>query len=159
MQRVKTISLLASTLLLFACSTNSKGGTGSPSDYENTAVGGGNIPLAEPGGELADVNFAYDSSALDEFSKAILRENVKWLVDNPQEKVEIQGHCDERGTNEYNLALGLRRAQSVKEFLITSGVKSTPLDVKSYGEELPLDPSSNEDAWGKNRRVHFDLTP
>lgn len=145
--------LLISLCTLSACSAFKKGGKGDASD--EYGMGEGNIPIAEPGGELADVNFEFDSAALGEQSKGKLRENSQWLLDNPGDKVVIEGHCDERGTAEYNLALGERRAKSVYDFLRGLGVKSDQLSTISYGEELPLDPSSSESAWAKNRRAHF----
>jgi peptidoglycan-associated lipoprotein len=77
------------------------------------------------------------------------------LESRPQARVLIEGHCDERGTVEYNLALGEKRAQAVKEYLVTYGVEGERLDTVSYGEERPLDPRSTEEAWAKNRRAHM----
>ncbi|MCB0323850.1 MAG: peptidoglycan-associated lipoprotein Pal [Bdellovibrionales bacterium] len=151
MSRVRSVLLFSSLALLCACSKSGRGGTGSPDD----AMGEGNIPLAEPGSELADVNFAYDSAALSSSAKNTLRENAQWLLDNPSTNVVVEGHCDERGTAEYNMALGLRRSQSVSDYLRSLGVSGSQLDQVSYGEELPLDPASNESAWSKNRRAHF----
>ena len=121
------------------------------------AMGDGNIPLAEPGSELKDVNFGYDSVSIDDSGKSTLRENAQWLLDNPSQKISVEGHCDERGTSEYNLALGERRAQVVKDFLRTSGVVNDRMSTQSYGEELPLDTGHDESAWGRNRRVHFSI--
>lgn len=147
-----TIAVLS--LCSCSLSKNSRG-TGSYDDHDG--VGEGNIPVAQPGGELSDVNFAFDSEVLDETAKAELQKNSTWLLDNPGEKVVVEGHCDERGTAEYNLALGDRRAQSVIEYLRNLGVAKEQLDSVSYGEELPLDPASNESAWAKNRRAHFSI--
>ena len=74
---------------------------------------------------------------------------------NPQSRVEVEGHCDERGTNEYNLALGARRAESAKRYLIDLGISPSALSTISYGEELPLCKEQNEACWAKNRRAHF----
>ncbi len=74
-------------------------------------------------------------------------------------KVVIEGHCDERGTAEYNMALGQRRAQETKKYLVNLGIKESRIKTISYGEERPLDPGHNEDAWAKNRRAHFVVTP
>jgi peptidoglycan-associated lipoprotein len=103
------------------------------------------------------VYFAYDSSVLDEAAQALLKSKAKWLKENPTAKVLISGHCDERGTIEYNLALGDARAKSAKSFLTTLGVNGGMLKTVSYGEEQPLDPGSNEEAWAKNRRAQFDI--
>ena len=118
---------------------------------------GENIPVAAAGDVLKDVNFNFDSYALDAKAKAILAENAKWLVANPGRKVQIEGHCDERGTNEYNMVLGANRAKASMEYLRTQGVEATRMSTVSYGEELPLDPRHNEEAWAKNRRDHFNL--
>ncbi|MCL4141797.1 UNVERIFIED_CONTAM: hypothetical protein GTU68_002076 [Idotea baltica] len=155
MRKLKLAALVGASLVLFACSKSGKGGTGAPSDYD--PLGEGNIPIAEPGKELKDINFDFDSSELSSITQSELRENSQWLIDNPDENVVIEGHCDERGTAEYNMALGLRRTQSVFEFLRSLGVDETQMSKVSYGEELPLDPSSGESAWAKNRRAHFSL--
>lgn len=76
---------------------------------------------------------------------------------NPGVKIEIEGHCDERGTNEYNIALGERRANSAMQYLITAGVKVDRISTISYGEKRPVDPRRNEAAWAKNRRTHFRI--
>lgn len=155
MRRVSKVLILSALLVTGACSKSGKGGTGSPDDYD--AVGEGNIPIAEPGQELSDVRFEFDSSTLSPAARETLRRNSRWLLDNPDRTVRIEGHCDERGTAEYNMALGLRRAESVQNFIRSLGVKDSKLETISYGEELPLDPSSNESAWMKNRRAHFAI--
>jgi peptidoglycan-associated lipoprotein len=104
-----------------------------------------------------DVHFDFDSDTLNMDAQDLLKDKAQWLMDNPDAHIVIEGNCDERGTNAYNLALGDRRAQAVKNFLVTLGVSSTRLTTISYGEERPLDPAHNEAAWAKNRRVHFVL--
>ncbi len=136
-----------------ACSKSGKGGKGSADD----SMGEGNIPVAGPGSELKDVNFSFDSSSLDSRAQSVLRANSQWLLDNPGRKAVVEGHCDERGTNEYNLALGERRARAAYDFLRSLGVKSDNLSTISYGEELALDPGHSESAWDKNRRAHFSM--
>jgi peptidoglycan-associated lipoprotein len=84
-----------------------------------------------------------------------LRENAAWLKKNPKMKIQIEGYCDERGTAEYNLALGERRANMTKKYLLSLGISSDRISTISYGEERPLDPGHNEEAWGKNRRAHI----
>lgn len=116
-----------------------------------------NIARAEPGTVLKDVNFAFDSYALDESAKGILEQNATWLKANSDKKVQIEGHCDERGTNEYNMALGVKRARAAHDFVRSLGIDASRLSTVSYGEELPLDPRHNEEAWAKNRRAHFNL--
>lgn len=117
----------------------------------------GHIPLAQESGVLRDINFAYDSSDIDTLARSILQENAVWLRANPSVVVQIEGHCDERGTAEYNMALGHRRARAVYDALRTMGISSEQLSTVSYGKELPLDPRSNEEAWARNRRAHFNL--
>jgi peptidoglycan-associated lipoprotein len=85
----------------------------------------------------------------------ILKENAALLHKYPKVKIQIEGHCDERGTNEYNLALGERRANSTRNYLISLGISPDRISTISYGEERPLDPGHNEEAWAKNRRAHF----
>jgi len=101
------------------------------------------------------IYFEFDSAVLTPSAVAVLQEKAAWLKDQPTVNVLIEGHCDERGTNEYNLALGERRAQSAKAFLVNMGIASARLTTVSYGEERPLDPGHNEAAWAKNRRAQF----
>jgi peptidoglycan-associated lipoprotein len=105
-----------------------------------------------------DVLFAFDSSALSSEAKTTLEQKGTWLSENPQVTAQIEGHCDERGTTAYNLALGDRRAFTAKQYLTTLGVASPRLTTISYGEERPLDPGHNEAAWARNRRAHFVIT-
>ena len=105
--------------------------------------------------ENEDIYFPYDSAALTPEAQEILRKKAAWLQENTTAKVTIEGHCDERGTNEYNLALGEARAQSTKNYLMDLGVSASRIGTISYGEERPLDPTSSEEAWAKNRRAHF----
>ena len=103
------------------------------------------------------IHFEFDKSRLLPEAKAILRVKAEWLKANPEALAIIEGHCDERGTNEYNLALGDRRAQSAKTYLVDLGIAPERLTCISYGEERPLDPGHNEAAWAKNRRDQFVL--
>ncbi len=106
-----------------------------------------------------DIHFAFDSSQLTPMSQVLLKEKAQWLENNPSVHVRIEGNCDERGTTEYNMALGERRALSVKNFLVDLGISGSRLTTISYGEEKPIDPRHNEEAWAKNRRVHFTILP
>jgi len=98
------------------------------------------------------VNFAYDSSVLDGNAQATLFRQGAFLAANPQITVTIEGHCDERGTREYNLALGERRAAAVRDYLLLQGVESARIRVISYGKERPLASGSTRSSWRKNRR-------
>ncbi|MDD2389796.1 MAG: peptidoglycan-associated lipoprotein Pal [Desulfobacterales bacterium] len=102
-----------------------------------------------------DIYFSYDKATLDAESQDILKRKAQWLRMNSTVSVIIEGHCDERGTTEYNIALGDRRAESAHKFLIYLGIDSSRLTTISYGEERPLYPGNTEEAWSKNRRAHF----
>lgn len=122
-----------------------------------TATTDGNIGAATSDGPLRDVYFAFDSYKLDAGSKATLEANAEWLMANEGTTVQVEGHCDERGTNEYNMVLGANRARSAADHLRNLGVDASRISTVSYGEELPLDPAHNEEAWAKNRRAHFKV--
>jgi peptidoglycan-associated lipoprotein len=104
-----------------------------------------------------DIYFDFDQSVIRADAQEILKKKAEYLRENPGSSVVIEGHCDERGTAEYNLALGERRALSAKAFLMNMGISSSRLSTLSYGEERPVDPGSNEEAWDRNRRAHFVL--
>jgi peptidoglycan-associated lipoprotein len=101
------------------------------------------------------VPYAFDSAALSPLAQDILKRKAAWLNENAAVATVIEGHCDERGTLEYNLALGERRAESARAYLVDLGIASSRLSTISYGEERPLDSRSNEEAWAKNRRSQF----
>ncbi len=105
--------------------------------------------------EDEDIYFEFDSSALTSRAQAKLRDKAMWLQRYPSVSVIIEGHCDERGTSEYNLALGDRRAEGVKNYLVNLGVSPARMVNISYGEERPKDPGQNEAAWARNRRAHL----
>jgi peptidoglycan-associated lipoprotein len=107
------------------------------------------------GGPLKDVYFNFDSAALSESARATLKANADWLKSNPAARVQIEGHCDERGTAEYNMALGAKRAQAAQDYLTTLGIAANRLSTVSYGEEIPVCKESNEGCWVKNRRARF----
>jgi len=104
-----------------------------------------------------DIHFEFDKSNLLSEAQELLRWKAEWLRENPDVHVTIEGHCDDRGTSEYNLALGDRRANSAKSYLVDLGISGSRLTTISYGEERPLDPGHNEEAWAKNRRAHFAI--
>ena len=106
---------------------------------------------------LKDIHFNFDQYGLDSNSKEVLKQNASYLKQNPGIKIEVQGHCDERGTNNYNIALGERRAHSTKRFLVSQGIDSSRINIISFGEEKPFCFDSNEDCWFQNRRAHFML--
>jgi len=115
-------------------------------------------PPEEPDEAIYDlelVYFAYDKSIITTAFGEALQRNYEWIAENPDVQIQLEGHCDERGTNEYNLALGERRAKAVFDYLISLGASPSQFSLVSFGEERPADQGSNEIAWGKNRRVEF----
>jgi peptidoglycan-associated lipoprotein len=146
------------------CSSKNKGGV-----YDSSIGGegggyGGDSSLAQfersgtvlgGTGDFRDVPFAFDSDQLDSGALDAIRTNASVLQSQPDRRVEIEGHCDERGTSEYNLALGARRARAVKDSLVGMGISADRMSTVSYGEELPLCAESTESCWQTNRRAHF----
>ena len=131
------------------------------SDLENTSLGG---PIITPGtSEDLIVNvgdrvfFGYDSAELDQDAQELLQDQVAWIKQHGS-SVIIEGHCDERGTREYNLALGEKRAQAVKNFLIAMGIPDSRVSTISYGKERPAVVGSNDGAWSQNRRSVTTVT-
>jgi len=106
-------------------------------------------------GPLADIHFDYNDYTVRQEDSEILRSNADWLQKNPERRVQIEGHCDDRGSEEYNIALGAQRAQAAKEYLQTLGIKPDRMSTISYGKELPLCTEHTEDCWAENRRDHF----
>jgi peptidoglycan-associated lipoprotein len=130
---------------------DSLGGKGSLGQFEKTGS-------SSEGGRFETVYFAYDSADLDGSGNQAVRADAD-LLRKESGKVEIEGHCDERGTAQYNLALGARRAKTVRDALVGAGIKAGRLSTVSYGEELPVCHEQNEDCWHRNRRAHLvDLT-
>ena len=115
----------------------------------------GKSPVTPASSPLKDVYFDFDRYDLSADARTVLRANADWLKVNPNARVEIEGHCDERGTNEYNLALGAKRAQTAREYLTTLGVAGGRLSTISYGEEIPICKEPTEDCWKQNRRARF----
>ena len=123
-------------------------------------------PVVEPtiddlnrSGVLKTVYFGYDSNELDATATTTLQGNASWLKGHARYTVEITGHCDERGSIGYNVALGDRRATAVKSYLVSLGADGSKLTTVSYGEERPVDPGHDESAWSKNRRAEFTIKP
>jgi peptidoglycan-associated lipoprotein len=109
-------------------------------------------------GLLGDIYFDFDRSDLRDDARARLAKNADWLRAHPEFQLTIEGHCDERGTNDYNLALGQRRAAAAKDYLVSLGVGSARLSTQSWGEERPVCRESTEACWSRNRRAHFLVT-
>jgi len=114
-------------------------------------------PVAAP--VLGTIYFEFDQYTLSAEARDTLAENMRYLQANPGSTLVIEGHCDERGSDEYNLALGERRAVAAQQYLISMGVAADSLSTISYGEEKPVDMASTEEAWAKNRRAEFVPKP
>ncbi|MBT8352232.1 MAG: peptidoglycan-associated lipoprotein Pal [Deltaproteobacteria bacterium] len=123
--------------------------TADMSEEERAILAARNMFLTE------DIYFEFDKSSLDSMAQDVLSRKSDWMRDNPDVVISIEGHCDERGTNEYNLALGEKRAESAKSFLVDLGIDAYRISTVSYGEERPEDDGHNEEAWAKNRRATF----
>jgi len=108
-------------------------------------------------GQFQSVYFDYDSAQINPSERTKIEEVANNLRSNSQQGIVVEGHCDERGSNEYNLALGERRALAVRAYLIGLGVDGSRIQTKSYGEERPAVPGHDEDAWSRNRRAEFVL--
>jgi peptidoglycan-associated lipoprotein len=115
-------------------------------------------PDTGEGGPLEDVRFEYDSASLTDHARSTLEKHALWMQSHRDAKVLVEGHCDERGTVEYNLALGEKRARAARDYLVNLGVASDRLRTTSYGKERPLDGGSTEAAWAANRRAHFNVS-
>lgn len=166
LSRLLILSMLVSFSACFSSSSGKGDGDGDgiiDEDLELQNGAGrykdGNIPTAaeRSSGLFQDVHFAYNSSAIDPEYTEMLKASVKDLVSDTNLKAEIEGHCDSRGTPEYNLALGEERARSVQKMLLQFGAPAKQLSIISYGEEIPLDSGASDSSHAKNRRVHFAL--
>lgn len=116
-------------------------------------IRGGNIKW----GNWEAIHFDYDSATIQERDRQVLEQIAQWAKSNPGKQIMIAGHCDERGTLEYNRALAQRRASAAREYLIKLGASANDVSTVSYGEEQPVDPSHGEDAWSQNRRDEFGI--
>lgn len=153
----KSVAVLSAVLLLSACDTTP--GSGAGADGKGGAAGAGSSSGMTTGfldneQTVADrVFFDYDSSQVDEEAKATLERQAAWLKQNAGVNVTVEGHCDERGTREYNIALGERRATAAKKVLVSLGVAANRISTISYGKERPAVQGSDESAWAQNRRA------
>jgi peptidoglycan-associated lipoprotein len=128
-----------------------------PSEVESSGLPG-TVAAINTGGYLKDAFFDYDKADLRDDARAALSTDADWLKKYRSVQFLIEGHCDERGTEEYNLALGDRRSNAAKEYLISLGVDASRIKTVSYGKERPFCNESSEDCWQKNRRAHFLAT-
>jgi len=155
-----SVLLLAGALLLAGCPKKPEVATGAPRAEAPAPVPEARpepappapAPAKEP---LQDVFFDFDKSTLRDDARKSLNENIQWLKATPAVQIRVEGHCDERGTNEYNLALGERRAKVVRDYLVAGGIDAKRISTVSYGEERPFVQGHDESAWKWNRRGHF----
>jgi peptidoglycan-associated lipoprotein len=166
--RLKILSLLSALLLVGACATepeDTDGNTGTGASSGASSASSGGAVAVEPGTiqdfivNVGDrVFFDFDKSTLTAKAQETLDKQAAWLSRVPSATILIEGHCDERGTREYNLALGERRATAVKDYLISKGVAASRIKTISYGKERPAVLGSNEWAWSQNRRGVTTIT-
>jgi peptidoglycan-associated lipoprotein len=124
------------------------GSQGSLEQFKNTGTLSGSGPLS-------DIHFGYNTYNIEPQDGSVLKQNASWLQSNPRTRVQVEGHCDERGSEEYNIALGAKRAQAAKDYLETLGVEGSRISTISYGKELPMCTDHDESCWQQNRRDHF----
>jgi peptidoglycan-associated lipoprotein len=125
------------------------GNKSSLEQFQKGTLGGGE------GGPLKDIHFDYNDFTVRPQDGEILRFNAGWLTSHQGSRVQVEGHCDDRGSEEYNIALGAKRAQAAKDYLVTLGVTGDRVSTISYGKELPLCTEHDETCWARNRRAHF----
>jgi peptidoglycan-associated lipoprotein len=125
---------------------------------EGSDIEGGALGTGVGDSLLVDVRFELDSAQLTDEARAMLEKHALWLQGQRDVRVTVEGHCDERGTVDYNLALGEQRARAARDYLASLGVAAERLRVVSFGKERPLDPGHDEAAWAKNRRAHFAVS-
>ena len=158
--KLKTLFFIALSLMVASCSTTKKSSSSGSSDEMVTEGSASGLEVnadSDSGraGALQTVYFAFDSSALSTSTRQALASNAEFLKNNPNVSIQIEGHCDERGGVQYNLALGERRAMAVKNYLSALGVSSSKMSTISYGKERPLAFGHDESSWSQNRRANF----
>jgi peptidoglycan-associated lipoprotein len=169
--RAAAIALVVIGLAIGGCSTKKKPGEGVGAGGPGSGLG--ENPLGPGGGSslkgfqngtmgkngpLGDIHFDYNDATIRPQDNDVLKGNADYLSSHSGTRVQIEGHCDDRGSEEYNIALGARRAQAAKDYLATLGISSDRMSTISYGKELPLCTEENDDCWAQNRRDHFALS-
>jgi peptidoglycan-associated lipoprotein len=166
------VAMLLVALAFLGCSSKKNqpgaggpGGLGSAGGMGESGLGAGggsSLTKLQKGtlgegdqGPLKDIHFGYNDYTIQPQDNDILRANADWLQQNRKTGVQVEGHCDERGSEEYNIALGAKRAQAAKDYLQTLGINADRISTISYGKELPLCTDNTEDCWSQNRRDHF----
>jgi peptidoglycan-associated lipoprotein len=169
LKRFSTTAVIVAAMLLSVSCASKKKAPEAPAAAANGAengkmdqnIGSQDLAFDSSGSDsgkisgLHTVHFDYDSSTLTTETRKELAENGDWIKNNPKVTVQVEGHCDSRGSVEYNLALGERRAKAVKNYLMSLGIDSKRLTIISYGEEKPIAQGDTEDAYAKNRRANF----
>jgi peptidoglycan-associated lipoprotein len=151
--------MLASTIAMSACSK--KNTTGEEGNLPTAANADENLNGDSDAGNamgLQTIHFGYDNYTLDSAAKATLKANAQILKDKSSVKIQVEGHCDQRGGIQYNVALGEKRANAVKKFIVDQGIAGDRISVISFGKEKPLDNAETEEAYAKNRRANFVIT-
>ncbi len=158
------LTLLLS-LALVGCGSTKKKATGGDTDVNMGSDAGESTEVelnadsdSGKAGALRTVFFAYDSATLNSSTRSQLQKNVEFLKANTSVEVQVEGHCDERGGVQYNLALGERRAKAVKDYMVAMGIASSRVSTISFGKERPVAFGHDESAWGQNRRANFVVT-
>ena len=161
---------LGAMLALAGCSSKKTQGVGegNPNGLGEGGVNGSSTSSLEQmqkgtlgqgqNGPLTDIHFAYNEYTIEAQDGSVLRSNAGWLEKNGQSRVQVEGHCDERGSEEYNIALGAKRAQAAKDYLVTLGIPGSRISTISYGKELPACQDHDESCWAQNRRDHFAVS-
>jgi peptidoglycan-associated lipoprotein len=166
------VAMLLVALAFLGCSSKKNqpgaggpGGPGGMGDLTGSGIGpggGSSLTKLQKGtlgegdqGPLKDIHFGYNDYTIQPQDNDILRANADWLQQNRTSRVQVEGHCDERGSEEYNIALGAKRAQAAKDYLQTLGINADRISTISYGKELPVCQDHTEDCWSQNRRDHF----
>lgn len=156
------VTLIAVTV---GCSSSKKGNDAGDPLASNANVNDQGLNLELNGtsddmsaGAISTVYFAFDSSVVSDAARAILDSNAEFLKANPNVKIQVEGHCDERGSVQYNLALGERRARAIKNYIAALGVDASRVTMISYGKERPIDLGHDEAGWARNRRANFVIT-
>ncbi len=160
---LSAISMCSLMLFTISCSSTKKATGVDAITDTNTEAQAGELKLngdsdSGSAGSLQTIYFAFDSASLTQEAKETLKNNAEYLKAQSSVNVQIEGHCDERGGVQYNLALSEKRSKSVKDFLVALGVKSNRLATIGYGKERPVDLGHDEAAWAKNRRGNFVVT-
>ena len=166
-----TLTILMVVLALAGCSSKKNAGAGANGaggangGIGQEGMGGSSLQQLQKGslgnegqGPLSDIHFDYNDFTVRAQDGEILKSNADWLQKNGNTRVQIEGHCDNRGSEEYNIALGAKRAQAAKDYLETLGIPANRLSTISYGKELPLCSEETDDCWQQNRRDHFVVT-